>query len=480
MRERTRQIVTCSLLAALIGLPAGASARMAVVTAADADGNPAPFPYALPEGHGGTVPLSWSYVTELVPLVAAGATLDEACDESEPPSINVIVAQAMQMMASMDIEGAVDTLDGLLADLPCLDSPITPLELARIFYYRGAALAFLGDFDGAAASMGQALAVDEALDGDPNLPPEIDDLFDQQRRARSRGTYAPLTLLLPRGVDARLDGVEADIRIDLSGAGLLQWQQEDGTWRSVRLDQPGDEVIVGTTAGLRAHLADGDPEVARVASTLSESIADALRVQSVLLYDGADGALLWRAEDRTTEWLDLLALDDGPDVRIGSGDPSPRPDRPRTRGRSKPPPPPTDTVRLAFGGGIHYLHPFPYATANVDGTFQLYRALCIGLGVDLGFPVTGYRDPVILPVGHVGLRVRLGGKVQPWFGVAYRVGLDDRPGVTWAPMGIGVEVGVDIPMTGMLLLRVGGQGGAMGIPDAVFQAGGNLSFVLGF
>jgi hypothetical protein len=450
---------------------------MAVVTAADAEGNPVPFPHDLPEDHGGTVPLSWSYVGDLVPMVAAGAQINETCDEPEPPSINVIVAQSMQQMASMDIEGAVDGLDALLADLPCLEEPIQPLELARIYYYRGAALAFLGEFERASASMGQALAIDDELDGDPNLPPEIDELFAEQRKARKSGSYLPLTLLLPRGTEARLDGKDAGIRMDRAGAGLLQWEQADGSWRSVLLEKLANEAIVATTDGIRAHLADGDPEVGRVASSLSESIADALRVQSVLLYDGADGAVVWEARERTTEWLDLKALGNAPDVGGGSG----RGDRRTDRAGSsfKLPPPPTDTVRVAFGGGIFYLHPFPYATANIDGTFRLYRSLCLGVGVDLGFPVTGYRDPVILPVGHFGLRVRFGGKVHPWFGVAYRIGMDDRPGVTWTPMGVGLEIGVDIPMTKLLLLRVSGQGGVMGIPEVEFQAGGAISFVLG-
>jgi len=477
LTERTRRIVTGCLLVALLGLPAVASARMAVVTSADAEGNPEPFPYALPEGHGGTVPLTWSYVGDLVPMVAAGATIDETCDEDTPPSINVVVAQAMQLMASMDIEGAVDSLDALLADLPCLVDPIQPKELARIYYYRGAALAFLGDFQYASASMAQALAVDEDLDGDPNLPPEIDELFDEQRRARSSDGYVPLTVLLPRGVEARLDGKEAGIRLDTRGAGLLQWEQGDGSWRSIRLVEPDSEVIVATTAGIRAHLADGDPEVGRVASSLSESISDALRVPSVLLYDGEDGALVWESRDRTTEWLDLLALGDAPDVRVSDGPGERRPDR--SGGKAKLPPPPTDTVRLAFGGGVFYLRPFPYATANIDGTVRLYRSLCLGVGVDLSFPVTGYRDLVILPVGHIGLRVRFGGKVHPWLGLAYRIGLDDRPGVTWAPMGAGLELGVDIPMVKILMLRVSGQAGVMGIPEIEFQAGGTVSFVLG-
>lgn len=474
------RLVTSALLATLLGMPLAASARVAVVTPADDQEAPRPFPYPLPEGHSGTLPLSWTYVAELVPLVATGATAQDACDRDEVPSTNVVVAQAMQLMAAMDIEGAVDLLDDLLEDLPCLRVPISARELARVYYYRGAALAFLGEFDGAAAAMGQALAVDRDLEGDPNLPPEIDEIFEAERRARSSAKTVPMALILPRGVEARLDGNVPEESIALAGAGLLQWELSDGSWRSVRLVEPSGEVVIGTTDGIRAHLESNEPEVARLASSLCESLATALRVDAVLLYDGTDGAMLWEGRGHTVEWLDLLALGEPPDVGRSDPETPNRPDRPRTGGGTKRAIPPTDSVRLAFGGGVSYLHPFPYATANLDGTFRVYRSLCIGLGVDLGFPVTGYRDPVLLPVLHGGLRLRFGGKVHPFVGVAYRIGLDDRPGVTWAPMGVGLEIGLDIPMTKVLMLRVSGQGGVMGIPNMVFQSSGTLSFVVGF
>ncbi len=480
MKIGSGRLVTSALLATLLGMPLVASARVAVVTPADDQEGPAPFPYPLPDGHTGTLPLTWTYVAELVPLVAAGAEVQDTCDRDEVPSTNVVVAQAMQLMAAMDIEGAIDLLDSLLQDLPCLTEPISARELARVYYYRGAALAFLGEFDGAAATMAQALGVDRDLEGDPNLPPEIDEIFEAERRARSSVKAVPMTLLLPRGVDARLDGNAPEAALSLAGAGLVQWELGDGTWRSVRLVEPSGEVVIGTTDGIRAHLESNEPEVARLAAALCESLASSLRVDAVLLYDGTDGAMLWEERGHTVEWLDLLALGDPvevPEDDPGSGS---RPDRPRNGGGGKRIPPPTDSVRLAFGGGVSYLHPFPYATANVDGTFRIYRALCIGIGVDVGFPVTGYRDPVILPVLHGGLRLRFGDRVQPFVGVAYRIGLDDRPGVTWAPMGLGVELGLDIPLTRMLMLRVSGQGGVMGIPDVVFQSSGTLSFVIGF
>ena len=470
-RERAAII---GMAVALVGLPAAASARLALVTPTDEVGAPQPYPYALPGDHGGIVPLSWSYVEELVPVVAVGASVDERCEEGAHPSINVVVALAMQQMAALDIEGAVDALDALIEDLPCLNEPISSLELARIFYYRGAALAFLGENGQASSAMRRALAIEPELAGDPNLPPEIDELYRAQRSASAADRRIPLSIHTPRGVAVRLDGNEPGDRFDTEAAGLLQWQEADGRWRSMRLSDPRDELVLGTAAGIQDHLVDRDSGVSRLAASLCESLADALRVKSVLLYNGGDEALLWDGRERTVEWLDLLALADEPEdtYRGGGGG---RPDRPRATRRA----PPTDAVRLALGGGMAYLAPFPYATANIDGTVRLFRGLCLGLGADLGFPVTGYRDPVILPVAHLGLRMRFGGPVHPWLGVAYRIGLDDRPGVTWAPMGVGAEVGVDIPLVAMLLLRIAAQAGVMGTPSPQFQSGVSLGFALG-
>jgi hypothetical protein len=204
-----------------------------------------------------------------------------------------------------------------------------------------------------------------------------------------------------------------------------------------------------------------DPSLARLAATLGDSLARPLRVQGVLLYSGGDGAMLWDAAADTTEWV-MRGADLGDGGGPDDGKKTPRNLRPRTpRGaRAKLARPPTDSVRLAFGGGIMYLHPFPYASASFDGTVRIYKALCIAAGVDLGFPVTGYKDPVVLPLFHGGIRIRpVGGTVQPWFGAAARLGVDDRPGAPWLMGGVSGLVGLDISLTDHFLIRVSGEGG---------------------
>jgi len=458
MRLRVQPLVTALLIVCAIS--AGASARVAVVTHGDEAGNPRPYPGELPEWAGGSLPLTWSYVEELQPLVVVGATPYDRCDEPEPPSVNVIVAQALQQMTALDAEGAITELDSLVADLPCLEGPASNRELARIFSYRGAALALIGDGNKAAAAMRRALAIDPELRPDENLPPEINDILEEQRRGEPK--TLPLQLRFPRDTEVRVDGEPPADQLAVDALGLLQWRDDRGRWHSVLLDGRRDEVLAGSPGGIAA-LMEGplDPQLNRLAAALGKSLSRPLRVQGALLYSGGDGALLWDAAADTTEWVRSSA-DIGDEVIVTDRTRPPREHRARPpRGaRARLPRPPTDTVRLAFGGGVMYLHPFPYATANFDATVRIYRALCIAAGVDLGFPVSGYKDPVVLPLFHGGIRLRpIGGTVQPWFGASARLGVDDRPGPAWLMGGLSGLVGIDISLTDHFLIRVSGEGG---------------------
>jgi len=459
MRLRVLPLVTALLFACAMGGPA--SARIAVVTPGDDGGNPQPYPGTLPEWAGGALPLTWSYVEELQPLVVLGASPYDRCDEPEAPSVNVTVAQALQQMTALDAEGAIAELDALVADLPCLDQPATTRELARIYYYRGAALAFIGDGGKASAAMRRALAIDPDLRPDENLPPEINDILDEERDHDAKAL--PLQLRFPRDVEVRIDGEPAGDELALDALGLLQWREPGGTWQTVLLDDRRDEVLVATPAGIAGRMGkELDPHLHHLAAALGEALSRPLRVQGTLLYSGGDGAILWDAAAATTEWV-MLSADLGDDHHEGDGGRKPPRDH-----RFKPPrgpggkaaKPPTDSVRFAFGGGVMYVHPFPYASASFDATVRIYRALCLAAGADLGFPVTGYRDPVVLPLFHGGLRLRpVSGRVQPWFGAVARLGMDDRPGAVWLMGGICGQLGLDIQLTDHFLIRVSGEGG---------------------
>jgi len=460
---RTAIAVALGLAAAIACLPA--YARLGVVTPVDDSGAPLSFPGSLPEGYGGFIPLSWTYVDELSPLLVHGATVVDSCDPAAEVSINATVAQSMQQMTDLDVEGAVASLDELVTNLPCLDQPASSRELARIFYYRGAALAFIGDARAAAASMRRALALDPDLPPDENLPREINDIFKAQGRRKPSDLY--IGYWMPEGVAVRVDGQERPGSILGGSLGFFQYQLPSGTWKSFLLQDMQDITLVGTPLGILAHLPEVDPPVARLSTLLGAALAEPLKVDGVLFWGGEDAALLWDAQSNTTEWIDLegdpLAIDSAPQ----------RPARPKVNVR-----PPTDRVRIAFAGGVYYIHPYPYAGPCIDANFRIYRGLSIGLGVDLGFPLTGYHKTVVFPSGHLGARYTFdAGTVHPWVGLGARLAFDDRPGRVWAMVGIVGEAGLDIPLVSVLMLRIWGEGGVM-LPFRQGTVHGKIGLVL--
>jgi len=460
-----RNAIAVALWLAAVSVGTPADARLGVVTPGDESGAPLAFPGTLPEGYGGFIPLSWAYVDELSPLLVHGATVIDSCDSEAGVSINVAVAQAMQQMTDLDVEGAVTSLDDLVAHLPCLDQPASARELARIFYYRGAALAFIGDSRASASSMRRALALDPELPPDENLPREINDIFKAQKRRRPADLY--IGYWMPQGVAIRVDGQERPGSILEGSLGFFQWQQPDGSWRSLLLQDMQDITLVGTPMGILAHLPEVDPPVARLSTLLGASLAEPLKVDGVLLWGGEQTALLWDSQSNSTEWLDL---EGEPLVATGTDH---RPSRSKVTVK-----PPTDRVRIAFSGGVHYIHPYPYAGPCVDANVRIYRGLSLALGVDLGFPLTSYHKTVALPTGHLGARYTFdAGSVQPWVGLGARLGLDDRPGQIWAMVGIVGEAGLDIPLVSILMLRIWSEGGVM-LPFRQGTVHGKIGLVL--
>ncbi len=468
------RLLTGVLVSATFVVCARADARIAVVSPADENGAPTPFEGELPEGAGGFLPLTWDYADELVPLLVAGAEAHQACEGDSAPSINVVVAQAMQLMTDLDLEGAVEVLDTLVDELPCLTEPPTPRELSRIFYYRGATLAFLGESDESAASMLRALAIDPELPPDDNLPGEINAIFAEQLPKTVAKRY--LGYWLPSGTLVHVDGKEQPGSLPAGSMGLLQWQLPGGEWNTALLEGMGDATLIATPSGVLEHLSEVDPPVARLAALLGEEIAGPFKVDGVLLWDGDETTLYWDGKSNTTEWLGA----DGEVVDTVAGDTG---DTDGARGRvrertRKPPAPLSDHVRLAIGGGVVYVNPFPYGLAAFDANVRLYRGLGFGIGIDLGFPATAYRKPVVLPMAHLGLRYTFNaGKVHPWLGLAIRAGLDDRPGQVWAMIGAGGLFGLDFPLTNLLMLRVSGEAGIMFL-FRDFEAQGKFSVVL--
>ena len=285
-----------------------ADARVAVVVPEDADGNAIEYRGELPEDAGGVVTFGWSYVEELVPVVVVGAKVETVCSALHPPSVDDAVDEALRRMTGLEAESAVGLLDHLVDDLPCLDKPATAAELADIFYYRAAALAFLGETAASRDSMRRAVAIDPYLEPDENLPAKINKVFAEERSARAPTVVVRLRLV--EGVEVRLDGREGARELARNGLGLLQWSTSDSprTWSSVRLSDLEDSVVVATPQGLAARLTyPDDPLLLRLAAGLGEELHDNLHVDQVVFWDGRDGKLLWDPVADETRWLGRLA-----------------------------------------------------------------------------------------------------------------------------------------------------------------------------
>lgn len=443
----TRPLVLGWLACLLIGA-APAAARTAVVAPADDHGAPLDYLGDLPHHAGGLVPLTWSHVAELVPLVVAGATVDDSCPRYTPPDIDGTVDEALRRMTALDPEGAVDLLDLLVFDLPCLDEPASSVQLADIFYYRSAALAFMGDDDGSRRAMRRAVAVEPSLEPDENLPGKINTMLAEEK-AFQRDVIA-VRLRTPKGFEVRIDGQKKSRELAVDGLGLLQWQTGDGAWQSALLRDIDDEIVLGTPIGIQVRLQyRDDPFVLPLATALGEALREPMMVEQAVFWDGGERAVWWDDLGGSARWLD----EDPPPIRSGGGE--------RDPGRAKSGR--DDHLRVVFGGGISHYDSFPYATAGTDISILLYRRLSTALGANATFPLSDFVPNQVMPLFYLGLRLRLGPleiPVHPWLGLSFCGSVkEENEGVPYGLLGGALSVGVDLSPVKHLVIRLGVQGG---------------------
>ncbi len=509
-----RTTPTILLALAVFLAPAAAGARLAVVVPEDGRGGTLEYRGDLPPDPEGTVTFGWSYVADLVPLIVVGAELDDACDARHSPVIDDEVDEALRLMTGLEAERAVVLLDRLSSDLPCLDQPASSAELADIFYYRSAALAFLGEDKAARASMRRAVAIEPALEPDENLPETINDMLAEERSQRATTVQIRLRL---GDMEVRLDGRDRVRELAEDGLGLLQWKVE-GRWHTARLRDLRDTVVVATPLGMADRLQHAeDPQLLLLAAALGDALHEPLRIDRAVFWDGREGALLWDPGADETRWLGRHAargkrgdgrgrpLLDGPDggsdpVRDPVRDPDdggglpdldepdpdgfdwedpylpdldepddPRGDDDRDPDRDPDPPPieprgseRDDRLRWTFGGGFMYLNPHPYALAGTDVGILLYGRLSLSIRADLGIPVVSSQRVRSMPLFGTGLRLRLGPRgahVNPWLGLSFKGGVENLAGVLMGRTGASFEVGLDLVPARHLILRIAVDGG---------------------
>ncbi len=498
-----------------------ARARLAVVVPEDDRGTTLEYRGDLPPDPEGAVTFGWSYVADLAPLVVVGARLSDECESRHSPVIDDAVDEALRLMTGLEADKAVRLLDRLVDDVPCLDHPATSAELADIFYYRSAALAFLGEDKPARASMRRAVAIEPALEADENLPPTINQMLVDARSARP--DLVNVRLRFGDDVEVRLDGREGARELARDGLGLLQWRV-DGRWSTARLRDLEDTVVVATPAGVRERLQYPDDLLQlRLASALGDALAGPLHIDRAVFWDGRDGAMLWDPAADETRWLGRYSTrgrrgdgrgrplldddgdrtpatadrkddpprstglpdlddpeddefpDDFEDPFLPDLDDPPRDDPPRDDGRrddhgrrndggraKTPKGPRDDRLRFTVGGGFMYLNPRPHALVVTDTGILIYGRLSLALRVDVGFPFAGYQRVTPLPLFGTGFRLRLGPRqspVSPWLGLSFRGALENQNGLLMGLLGASAEVGVDFIPARHFIIRFAVDGG---------------------
>ena len=438
----------------VLALCTSAQARLAVVTPADDQGAPLEYPGELPPSAGGVVPLTWSHVAELVPLVVAGAEVVRGCERRLPIVVDDEVDEALRLMTSLDAEGAVELLDGLVEDLPCLDYAIASSELADIFYYKAAALAFAGDEDGARDAMTRAVAVAPALEPDEALPGKINTILREEKEELRQ--IIEVRQRAPKEFEIRLDGRSESPELAVGGVGLLQWRDGDGEWQSAVLQDIREPLILGTPIGIEVRLEyPDDPLLLPLAEALGSALVEPMMVEQAVFWDGGDQALLWESDTGFARWLDddLPITSSGTSSTGGTGGPRVRRD---------------DHLRLTVGGGLTHFDSFPLAAVGGDLSILIYGRLLIALGGCAQFPLTEFikeqEKALLQGLFHTGLRLRLGPlaiPVHPWLGLNFCGGLvrEHYDDALTSRFGGAAVVGADFMPTRHFIIRVTVEGG---------------------
>ena len=445
-------MVACGCLVLVLCSPA--DARLAVVTPADDQGAPLEYPGELPPSSGGVVPLTWSHVAELVPLVVAGAEVVRGCERRLPIVVDDEVDEALRLMTSLDAEGAVDLLDGLVEDLPCLDYPIASSELADIFYYKAAALAFAGDEDGARRAMTRAVAVAPALEPDEALPGKINTILREEKEELRE--IIEVRQRAPKEFEVHLDGCGGSLELAEGGVGLLQWRAGDGQWQSALLEDIREPLILGTPIGIEVRLGyPDDPMLLPLAEALGRALVEPMMVEQAVFWDGGEQALLWESDTGFARWID----DDLPATFGGTSS---------SGGRAEPKVRRDDHLRLTPMGGLTHFDSFPYAAVGADLSILLYGRLAMALGGSAQFPLTEFireqEKTLLQGLFHFGLRLRLGPlaiPVHPWLGLNFCGGLvrEHYDDALTGRLGGAAGVGADFMPTRHFIIRVTVEGG---------------------
>jgi len=425
-------------------------------------------------------------------LLVHGAGSVRWCESDGPgPVLSASVDEALDALIQLDYRKAAEVLDAAVEALPCLEGPLPRRILQNLFYYRGIAREGGGDRVGAEEDFRRALGIQPDYPGDPNFPPEVNEILERLRGTMQTWPEVVLQAYAPGSTAVRLDGQDWDAadgprRVHV-GTHVVQYRRGRTSWTVVfDLVEGSRPVVIHAGDRVRA-LRDCvlDPAAREwAASVMGLAVADA----------GFDlgGMVDLVAEPGQLRWLyrpsiDRFSFEDGyiegsgrqtagrggrgttaRDGRSGGG----KTGGARTGGKTgsgkagggktggktgggggqasaggagqqrgsaggatvRPDPrgggaaDVPDRVRVRISGGYAYMHTFHYVHVPLDFGVRIVAGLFVDVGLEAGIARSSDHGTVVLPTASVGLSYRIPlGPFQPRLGAVGRLALDSSP-----------------------------------------------------
>ena len=458
-------------------------------------------------------------------LVVHGAVSQGTCpEEAQPPILSNASSAALDLLIALDYEAARALLDDTLDRLPCLTRPLPRRILSDLLYYRGVVMTGLGDEGAASSDFSRLLAMEPDYAGDPNFPPDVNELLAGVHQARQRQEPARLNAYVPTGARVRVDGVERTEKGPLElapGMHVVQIVRGRDLGTAVIEIEAGSEVLaIHADDRLRAmREVEASPSARTWARELFLAALVDFQVDLLAVIDLEVSVqpLRYRVRESSGKFSFEEGFDgdgrrsrrtassssgnrgrgsgssssggasgssgDGTVTPTEGGDPAGDSGggqsgaTPRTSSRVAKGPPPADDgldrVRIRVGGGFVWVNPFPYGQGQLDASIRLFRGLVVDVGGDAATAGPTPYGLIWLPSASVGLSWRFGSAaVQPRIGGLFKLGFDSTDGQLSALPGGALRVGLDFvpPNTRPLVLGVEIQAGV--VRDAFFASGG--------
>ncbi len=192
-----------------------------------------------------------SWVAAVAVVLAWGSTAEAeewvTCTPVSLAEVEKLTSDAYLDIQLVDYPAAIAKLDAARNAFPCLTEPVAVSTLTDYYLFRGLALYYREDREGAVAQFSQALAVDPSLRWRTEFGQRPRSAFLDAREIRlevaSGAVHCPL---LAPGVSAYVDGREAtqgDTWELPAGEHLLQVLRSDGQWQGHFFTVPEDEEI---------------------------------------------------------------------------------------------------------------------------------------------------------------------------------------------------------------------------------------------